>query len=93
MPKDFNPHQQKIIGRFYDNREAIDQQRLAELVTNLYLATGEKQTAKLWKSAEEAMTRLKLPPTRIAHVLAKRDPAILAAVVQELQQGKIGPGK
>ena len=35
------------------------------------------------------MTRLKLPKSRIEHVLAKKDPAILAEVVKDLQAGVI----
>ncbi|MEZ6067222.1 MAG: hypothetical protein R3B90_16315 [Planctomycetaceae bacterium] len=89
MAKEYTRHQQKIISRFYENRESIDQQRLGELVTSLYLATGAKQQAKLWKSAEEAMTRLEIPASRIQHIMEKRDPAILAAVVQDLQNGKL----
>ena len=43
---DFTPHQQKIIKRYYDNREQIDETRLAELVTSLYLASTDKQRDK-----------------------------------------------
>jgi hypothetical protein len=86
--RDYSPHQQKIIKRYYDNREQIDQQRLAELVTNLYLASDKKKP-KLWEQAEEAMTRLKVPESRIAHVIKTADPAILADVVQDIQNGNI----
>jgi hypothetical protein len=88
--REYSAHQRKIISRFYDNRDQLDHQRLGELVTSLYLASGEKQKAKLWASAEEAMTRLKVPPTRITHVLEKKDPAVLASVVEDLQKGRIG---
>jgi hypothetical protein len=86
--RDYSPDQQKIIKRYYDNREQIDQQRLAELVTNLYLAS-EKKKKKLWEQAEEAMKRLKVPEARIAHVVKTADPAILADVVQDIQNGNI----
>lgn len=89
--QDFSAHQQKVIKRYYDNRDAIDDQRLAELVTNLYLSTGKKQE-KMWETAESIMTRMELPPTRIAHVMETRDPAILARVVEELQNGKLKKG-
>lgn len=88
--REYSKYQRKVISRFYDNREQLDHQRLGELVTSLYLATGEKQKAKLWKSAEEAMTRLKVPPSRVAHVMAQQDPAVLASVVDDLQKGRIG---
>lgn len=88
MP-DFTDYQKKVIRRYYDNREAIDSQKLSELVTNLFLAEGKKR-AKLWETAEEMMRRLKVPETRIAHVVKSGDPAILAAVVEDLQKGVIG---
>jgi|GEM_PF-111695 len=87
--RNFSPSQQKIIKRFYDNRDQLDEQHLAENVTNLYLATGEKQKAKIWKTVEEMMGRLGVPESRIKHILEKKDPAILAEVVKDLQSGKI----
>ena len=35
------------------------------------------------------MTRLEVPKTRIAHIMEKKDPAVLAAVVQDFQTGKL----
>ncbi|MAG94129.1 MAG: hypothetical protein CMJ48_10310 [Planctomycetaceae bacterium] len=90
MPADRTPYQQKVIRRYYENRSQIDEQRLAELVTNLYLAEGKKRE-KLWKTAEETMERLNVPPTRVAHVVKTADPAILAEVVKDLQSGAIKP--
>jgi hypothetical protein len=84
--REFSAYQQKVIQRYYDNREQIDEQRLAELVTNLYLAPPKKQ-AKMWEQAEELMTRMKIPPTRIEHVMQTKDPAVLAKVVEEVQKG------
>lgn len=89
MAKDFTPYQQKVISRFYENRSQIDEQRLGELVTNLYLVTGEKKRAKLWKSAQEIMVRLNVPKSRVEHVVSTGDPSILAMVVQDLQNGAI----
>lgn len=87
--KEYTNYQKKVIQRYYDNREQIDAQKLAELVTNLYLANGKKRE-KLWQSAEEAMRRLKVPESRIAHVMKSAEPAILAEVVNDLQAGRIG---
>ena len=39
------------------------------------------------------MTRLNVPPSRIAHVLKTADPAILAEVVNDLQKGLIRPAE
>lgn len=89
-PRNYSPYQQKIIGRYYDNIEQIDQQRLGDLVANLYLADGKKRE-KLWKQAGEVMERLGVPQSRLDHVLKSADPAILAEVVEDIQRGHIKP--
>ena len=90
--REYSDYQNKIIDRYYDNRDKIDDQRFSELVTSLYLATTEKQKERLWKSAEEVMTRLKVPPTRVQHVITRREPEILAEVVKDIQSGAIKVG-
>src|SRR5262249_51222681 len=47
--RDYTPYQQKIIKRYYDNNDTIQRQRLAELVGELYLATGKKRE-RAWTS-------------------------------------------
>ncbi len=81
---DFSPYQKKIINRYYDNFDTIKLQKLSELVTEIYLAEGAKK-ARLWKQAGEALTAMEVPASRIEHVLAKADPAILARLLEELQ--------
>lgn len=88
MNRDYSAYQQKVIKRYYDNREQIDQTRLSELGTELYLASGKK-LEKLWTSAEETMRRMKVPETRIAHIVAKKDPALVAEVVKDFETGKL----
>ena len=92
MMEDYSSHQQKIIKRYYENRDDIDFGRLSEIATDLYLADGKKRD-RLWKQAEELMTRLNVPPTRIAHVLKTANAAILAEVVSDLQKGLIKPAE
>ncbi|MEQ8855721.1 hypothetical protein [Gimesia sp.] len=87
MPE-YSNYQKDVIKRYYDNRESIDQQRLSELCTNLFLTEGKKKQ-KLWDKAQEIMERLNVPPTRIDHVLKSADPAILAEVVKDLESGAI----
>ena len=85
---EYSEYQKKIIRRFYDNRESGDEQRLAELVTNLYLSQGKKRE-KLWTQAEETMLRLKVPRKRIEHLIKTKDPALIAEVVKELEAGTL----
>ena|SRR5579862_7087842 len=90
--RDYSEHQKKIIRRFYDNRGDIDFTRLGEIAGELYLAEGKKKD-RLWKQASEIMTRLNVPPTRLAHVVKTADPAILAEVVNDIQKGLIRPAE
>jgi hypothetical protein len=80
---DYTPYQQKLIKRYYNNYDAIKHQKLSELVTELYLSEGKKRD-RLWKQVEEALTKLEFPASRIEHLMSKRDPALLAGVLKEL---------
>jgi len=87
MPE-YSNYQKKVIQRFYDNRESGDEQRLAELVTNIFLSDGKK-LAKLWVQAEETMLRLKVPTKRVEHLIKTKDPALIAEVVKEIESGTL----
>ena len=87
MLDDYTPHQQKIIKRYYSNQDAIHKQRLAELVTELYLSQGKKRQ-RAWTAAAAAMQKLGEPQARIDHLLSKDDPTLLAEVVKELDSKK-----
>ncbi len=84
---EFTPYQQKVIKRYYDNIDTVKLQRLSELVTELYLATGKK-LEKSWKSAEAAMSQLGVPQSRIDHLMKQKNPELLAHLVKDLQ-GKV----
>ncbi len=81
---EFTPYQQKVIKRYYDNADTVSLQRLAELVTDLYLAEGKKRD-RAWKQAAACMQKLGVPPTRIEHLVEQADPKLLANLVTELQ--------
>lgn len=76
-------YQQKIIKNYYDNREAISLQRLSELVTELYLAEG-KARERQWKNILAALEKLKVPQSRIDHLVKQDNPALVAKLVEEL---------
>jgi hypothetical protein len=81
---DYSPYQKKIINRYYKNFDAIKHQQLSELATELYLSEGKK-TDRLWKRVEESLRKLEFPESRIAHLLTKRDPALLVGILGELE--------
>jgi hypothetical protein len=85
--REYSKYQQKIIKRYYDNADTIALQRLADLVGELYLAEGKKKE-KAWQSAVKAMERLDVPAPRIAHLLERQDPALLAELVKQLHATK-----
>jgi acetylornithine deacetylase/succinyl-diaminopimelate desuccinylase-like protein len=81
---DFTPYQQKIIKRYYNNQDAIQRQRLAELVSELYLSSGKKRQ-RVWESVASAMQKLGIPQSRIDRLRAQDNPALVAEVVKELE--------
>jgi hypothetical protein len=81
---DYTPYQQKIIKRYYDQQDTIQRQRLAELVSELYLAEGKK-LKRLWESAASAMQKLGVPQGRIDHLVKQQNPALVAQLVKELE--------
>jgi hypothetical protein len=80
---DHTPYQKKIIQRYYKNLDSIALAKLQELTGEIYLADGKKRDG-LWKRVESSLRKLALPPSRIEHILAKRDPKLLAELVREL---------
>jgi hypothetical protein len=82
MPKR-SSYQDRIIKRYYENRDDIMLQRLGELVTDLYLAEG-KSRAKLWERIAAALEKLKIPAQRIEHLIATDNPSLVAKLLEEL---------
>jgi hypothetical protein len=79
----YTKHQQGIIKRYYQNIDQITWQKLSDLVGDLYLAQGKKRD-KLWQTAAKHMEKLEVPKDRIANILEKKDPEMLARLVKEL---------
>lgn len=84
---DYTPYQQKIIKRYYDNQDTLQRQRLAELVSELYLSTGKKRQ-KTWQAIALAMQKLGIPQSRIDHLVQQDRPEQVAQVVSELEGKK-----
>jgi hypothetical protein len=57
------------------------------MVSELYLAEGKKRD-RLWKQVGDALTRLEFPASRIEHLIDRRDPALLAGILKELDARK-----
>ena len=80
---EFSKHQQKVIRNYYDNREGIALQRVQELVTELYLATGKKRQ-KHWESVALHLGKLGVKPDVIEHLRQQDKPELVASLVKRL---------
>jgi len=87
---DFTPHQRKIVDRYYANRDTIMLTKLQELASELFLADTPAKQDRLWKRVRAALANLKVGPSVIEHIVAQRDPALLAKHIQSLVSG---PGR
>ena len=76
-------HQQGIVKRYYAHLDTLSLQKLGELVSELYLADAKK-AGKLWESARTALAKCGGDQKRIEAILASKDVAGLAALVNEL---------
>ncbi len=79
----YSAYQKKVVSDYYDNLDTIMLGRLQELVTELYLAESRAKRDRLWERAEKAMTKLKIKPAIIRHILDKRDVTILAKNIED----------
>ena len=80
-------YQQKVIRSYYDNREGIALQRVQELVTELFLATGKKR-AKHWESLALHLEKLGVKKGVIEHLRSEDKPELVASLVQKLMEKK-----
>ncbi|MCS7168134.1 MAG: hypothetical protein RMI91_03610 [Gemmatales bacterium] len=87
-PRDYTPYQLKVIRRYYENLPNTLFQRLEELVGDIYLAEGKK-LERLWTRARQVLTQLGIPEPRIEYIVSRRDPKLLAEVVQDLLQERV----
>ncbi|MGE0607729.1 MAG: hypothetical protein AB7O62_11615 [Pirellulales bacterium] len=76
-------YQQNIIRNYYQNQGAISLQKLGEQVTELYLAEG-KARDKRWLQIRSTLEKLKVPASRIEHIVQQDNPTLLAKLLEEL---------
>lgn len=86
--QDLSRHQRGIVNRYYEHRDTIMVGKLAEIVSELYLATDAKKADKLWKSAHTALGNTEIDAATIERVVAARDIKQLAQLVTKLSSRK-----
>lgn len=80
--RNFSSYQQKVIKRYYNNRDSIGFQRAQELVTELYLAEGKKRE-RVWETLVKNLEKAGVPADHIAHLREKDDPALVAKLLSD----------
>ena len=80
----YTPHQQRIIKNYYENLEDIQNQKLGELIADIYLAETERKKASLWKRVEKTLTHLKVHARTVEYVVKRRDLETLSEIATEL---------
>ncbi|MEO1009305.1 MAG: hypothetical protein AAFX79_12140 [Planctomycetota bacterium] len=88
---DLSAHQQKIVGRYYANKDAIMEAKLGEVVSELYLATADgKNPKRLWTTARTALKNIGVEPAQADRICDEQDLQALAALVGRVS-GRGGP--
>ncbi len=80
MQQDRTPYQEKIIKRYYNNRDDLMLQKLGEMTTDLYLAEG-KRRERLWSRVAAALTNLGVESARIEKIVAADNPSLVAELL------------
>ena len=86
---DLTAHQQKIVGRYYANKDSIVETRLSEVVSEVYLAMAEgKQAAlkRLWNSARAALKQKGVTEAQIDRIVEEQDIKALAALAGQVSR-------
>lgn len=76
-------YQEKVIKRYYDNRESIAVQRAQELITELYLSEGKKRE-RHWKTLATHLRALGVSEQQIEHLTAQDKPELAANLLKNL---------
>ncbi len=81
MP-DYSEHQKGIIKRYYEHRDTLALQKLAEIVSNLYVETNEGKMKRAWKSVRAQMIAAGVPEKEADAIVDDRDLGAVARIVQ-----------
>ena len=80
----FSPYQKGIVKRYYEHRDTILNQRLGELISELYMTMDEKKRVRQWERVRKALEGSKVDPSRYKKILDERNIRGLAALANEL---------
>jgi len=78
-------YQQNQIKHYYENRDTMALQNLAELASELFITDDDpKKEKKLWKRAAKAAGNTDADPARVEKIVEAKDVKALSRLVNEL---------
>lgn len=80
----YSEYQKKVIRNFYDNKDLRLVQKLGELVSNLYLETGEKKRETGWKKIGKILSDLKVHPGEVEYLTKDKDLSLISKKLDEM---------
>lgn len=78
---DRTPYQEKIIKNYYANRDSLMQQKLSDMISDLYLVDGKKRV-QLWRRIALALANLGVSQEQIDHLQQQDKPELLLKYVE-----------
>ncbi|MDO5567046.1 MAG: hypothetical protein Q4G59_10355 [Planctomycetia bacterium] len=78
---DRTPYQDKIIKNYYANRDVLMQQKVSDMISDLYLVEGKKRV-QLWRRIALALTNLGVSQEQIDYLQEQDNPELLLKYVQ-----------
>lgn len=82
--KGYTPYQQKVIRRFYENKDLRLIQKLGDLVSDLYIETSEKKRESGWKRIKDILVDLKVHPHEVEFLTKDKNLAVISKKLAEM---------
>ena len=79
------PYQKGIIRRYYEHRDTLALQTLAEIVSDLYLETSSAKQSRAWKRVLSQLRAAGVHEHQAQSIVDERDLGALARLVGELR--------
>jgi hypothetical protein len=76
--REYTPYQRKAIRNYYRNEAARKEQRLGEIVSEIWLATTPKRRDALWAKAHDLLLANGVPAAEADRITTARDVEALA---------------
>ena len=74
-------HQKGIVNRYYEHQDARVVGKLQELLSDLFMASGDPGAAKKWATFEREIAKTNADPAKVARAIAARDLKALGAII------------